>query len=81
MAARAGFMKNWYTLEVLPIVGILSMAVGGAAWYVSRLARGSQVVWDRKGNPYPWRSIEQDTNQKLYAVNKEFNKSWSRDRF
>ncbi|KAK9763877.1 hypothetical protein K7432_009097 [Basidiobolus ranarum] len=81
MAARAGnFMKNWYSVEVLPIVGILGVAVGGAAWYVTRLARGSQVVWDRKGNPYPWKHIDQDTNIKMFAVNREFAKSYTRDR-
>ena len=37
-----------YSVEVLPIYVITAAAVGGASWYISRLARGPDVVWDHK---------------------------------
>ncbi|RKP10141.1 hypothetical protein THASP1DRAFT_28080 [Thamnocephalis sphaerospora] len=80
MSFRQQFMKNWWRVEVAPIVAVLGVAVGGAAWYVSRLARGSQVVWDRRNNPYPWLHVEQTTNQKMFAVNQQFERSYVRDR-
>ncbi|KAI8057897.1 NADH-ubiquinone reductase complex 1 MLRQ subunit [Syncephalis plumigaleata] len=81
MSFRQNFMKNWWRVEVAPIFGVLGVAVGGAAWYVTRLARGPEVVWDRRNNPYPWLHVSQDTNTKMYAVSHEFAKSYSRDRF
>lgn len=76
------FKKNWYRAEILPIIAVMGVAVGGAGWYVSRLARGPDVVWDRKGNPYPWNDVKEGQNSRLYAVNKEaFSKgSWKRER-
>jgi hypothetical protein len=43
-----------YSPEVLPIVAVTGVAAVGAGWYISRLARGPDVVWDRKNNPQPW---------------------------
>ncbi|KAL1917607.1 uncharacterized protein VTP21DRAFT_4000 [Calcarisporiella thermophila] len=79
-AARNAFLKNWYSVEVLPIVVIIGGALGGASWYLTRLARGPDVAWDRKNNPHPWLHVDQDTNTKLLSINKKFEKSWTRDR-
>ncbi|KAJ1916451.1 hypothetical protein IWQ60_001425 [Tieghemiomyces parasiticus] len=75
------FLKRWYGPEVIPIVGIMVMAVGGASWYLTRLARHPEVVWDRKNNPYPWLDIKPDENAKLHAVSHQFARSWTRDKF
>jgi len=52
------------------------------AWYVTRLARGPDVTWDRRNNPHPWLHIDQETQLKLMTVkdNQGFTKSYSRDR-
>ncbi|KAF9942719.1 hypothetical protein BGZ75_002019 [Mortierella antarctica] len=76
------FMKTWFRVEVLPIYAVLGVAVGGAGWYVTRLARGPDVTWDRKNNPHPWLHIDQETQLKLMTVKEGqgFTKSYSRDR-
>lgn len=50
---RYSWRKYWYSsyrysVEVVPIYVITGLAVGGASWYLSRLARGPDVVWDHK---------------------------------
>lgn len=50
------------------------LACGLAGWYLTRLARGPEVVWDRRNNPYPWQNIDQDTQVKLMTVNQQFSK-------
>lgn len=37
--------------------------------YLTRLARGPDVVWDRKNNPTPWNNVEPGTQTKLMTVN------------
>ncbi|CAO1636158.1 unnamed protein product [Parajaminaea phylloscopi] len=80
MSKFRSLMKTWYSPEVIPIYVITAMAVGGASWYLSRLARGPDVVWDRKNNPQPWNSIEPGTQTKLMSVNQEYEKKYKRDR-
>ncbi|KII95960.1 hypothetical protein PLICRDRAFT_97080 [Plicaturopsis crispa FD-325 SS-3] len=75
----SSFMKNWFAIEAIPMYAIIGIAVGGASWYVYRLAMGPQVVWTRS-NPTPWNSIKQEENTKLMSVNQKFEKSWSRDK-
>uniref|UniRef100_V5ETN1 NADH dehydrogenase [ubiquinone] 1 alpha subcomplex subunit 4 n=1 Tax=Kalmanozyma brasiliensis (strain GHG001) TaxID=1365824 RepID=V5ETN1_KALBG len=49
-------------------------------WYLSRLARGPDVIWDRKNNPTPWNNVEPGTNTKMMSVNQQFEKQYKRDR-
>lgn len=35
-------------VEVYPIIALTGLAVGGATWYISRLARSPDVIWDKK---------------------------------
>ena len=35
-------------VEVYPIVVITGLAVCGASWYLTRLARSPDVIWDKK---------------------------------
>ncbi|CAG8544842.1 2778_t:CDS:2 [Racocetra persica] len=46
-SASRGFMRNWYRLEILPIYVVTGFAVVGGSWYLTRLARGPDVVWDK----------------------------------
>ncbi len=48
--------------------------------YLTRLARGPDVIWDRKNNPTPWNNVEPGTNTKLMAVNQQFDKQYKRER-
>ncbi|UZJ52469.1 hypothetical protein CBS101457_001789 [Exobasidium rhododendri] len=77
--ATAGFSAA-YSVEVLPIYVITAAAVGGAGWYISRLARGPDVVWDHKGNPQPWQAVQPGTNTKLYTINQKYDKQYKRER-
>ncbi|KAF8945912.1 hypothetical protein BGW39_004830 [Mortierella sp. 14UC] len=74
--------QTWFRVEVIPIYAVLGVACGGAGWYVTRLARGPDVTWDRKNNPHPWLNIDQETQLKLMTVkeNQGFTKTYSRDR-
>jgi len=72
--------KNWYAPEAIPIYVVMGVAVSGAAWYAARLARGPQVVWDRKNNPQPWLNVDQGTQTKMMTVNQKFDKDYVRDK-
>ncbi|EGG05666.1 uncharacterized protein MELLADRAFT_56354, partial [Melampsora larici-populina 98AG31] len=76
----ARFMKNWYDPAVIPIYVVMGTAVGGASWYLARLARGPDIVWDRHNNPQPWNNVQQGQNTKLMNVNQTFpNGDYKRD--
>ncbi|CAB4405157.1 hypothetical protein RhiirA5_350248 [Rhizophagus irregularis] len=79
--ARSTFMRNWYRIEVLPIYAVTGVAVVGAGWYLTRLARGPEVVWDKKNNPTPWNNIQDGTQVKLMTVNHKCERKYRRDRF
>ncbi|EJU06482.1 hypothetical protein DACRYDRAFT_44631 [Dacryopinax primogenitus] len=72
--------QTWFAVEAIPIYVVVLGAVSGAGWYLTRLARGPDVIWDRKNNPTPWNNVTQDMNTKMMAVNARFDKSWVRDR-
>ncbi|KAL1930163.1 hypothetical protein VTP01DRAFT_1317 [Rhizomucor pusillus] len=72
-AARSAW-NIWYKPEIVPIVVVVGSACGLAGWYLTRLARGPEVVWDRRNNPYPWQNIDQNTQVKLMTVNQKFDK-------
>ncbi|KAI8068505.1 NADH-ubiquinone reductase complex 1 MLRQ subunit-domain-containing protein [Gongronella butleri] len=79
-AAKKSFWSIWYKHEIIPIYVTIGGAVGLASWYLTRLARHPETVWDRKNNPFPWQHVQQNENTKLFAVNAKFDKSYSRDR-
>ncbi|KAI9575020.1 hypothetical protein HD554DRAFT_141120 [Boletus coccyginus] len=73
------FMRNWYAVEAIPLYAVIGLAVGGAGWYLGRLAQGPSVVWT-KTNPTPWNSVKPDENTKLMDPSGNFSKSWTRDK-
>ncbi|KAL4075684.1 hypothetical protein J3A83DRAFT_4089212 [Scleroderma citrinum] len=78
--AKSTFMRHWFAIEVRILVyAVIGMAVGGATWYLARLARGPTIVWT-KNNPTPWNDVKPDENVKMMDVNNRFSKSWSRDK-
>ncbi|TBU32212.1 hypothetical protein BD311DRAFT_655344 [Dichomitus squalens] len=74
---RPSFLKNWFAVEATPIYAIVGAVVVGAGWYLTRLARGPEVVWT-KDNPTPWNTIKPDESTKMLTVNQHFEKSWER---
>ncbi|KAI8610660.1 hypothetical protein BC830DRAFT_723617 [Chytriomyces sp. MP71] len=50
----------------------MGTALGGATWYLSRLMRSPDVVWNRKSNPYPHLNILQGHTVKLLDPNGRF---------
>lgn len=40
--------RHWYSPEVIPIWIMIGGASLGAAWYLTRLARSPDVIWDKK---------------------------------
>ncbi|KAJ3051580.1 NADH dehydrogenase [ubiquinone] 1 alpha subcomplex subunit 4-like 2 [Rhizophlyctis rosea] len=63
---------------VYPLLGFMACAVGGAAFYLGRLATRPDVVWARKSNPQPWNSVKQNETIKMWDPKGAFEKSWSR---
>ncbi|GAA5827207.1 hypothetical protein JCM11251_001169 [Rhodosporidiobolus azoricus] len=71
--------QTWYEPAALPIFAVVGTACFGAGWYLTRLARGPDVIWDRHGNP---ENVEQGTQTKMYSNTPSFfTKQYSRDRF
>lgn len=80
MSFRAA-MKHWYDPAAIPIYVVIGGAMGGATWYLSRLARGPDIVWDRHNNPQPWNDVKPGQNTKLMSVNQKFpNGDYKRDK-
>ncbi|RKO96701.1 hypothetical protein CAUPRSCDRAFT_7752, partial [Caulochytrium protostelioides] len=61
-----------------PLAAVMGAFICGVTWYGFRLARGPDVVWSRKTNPYPWLSIQPNMTTKIYDPHGDFEKSWSR---
>ncbi|KIY71826.1 hypothetical protein CYLTODRAFT_450496 [Cylindrobasidium torrendii FP15055 ss-10] len=81
MASRAAFQKfkkNWFAVEALPIVFVVSGVVVGASWYTYHLAMGPTIQWT-KSNPTPWNDIKPDEGVKLVQINHKFDKAWKRE--
>ncbi|GAA5867938.1 hypothetical protein JCM3774_004730 [Rhodotorula dairenensis] len=73
--------QTWYEPAALPIFVVVGTACFGAGWYLTRLARHGDVIWDRHNNPTPWNNIEQGTLTKMYTNQPEaFDKVYKRDR-
>ncbi|GAA5855094.1 hypothetical protein JCM8547_002377 [Rhodosporidiobolus lusitaniae] len=73
--------QTWYEPAALPIWAVVGTACFGAGWYLTRLARHSDVIWDRHNNPEPWNNVEQGTLSKLFTNYPEkFDKVYKRDR-
>ncbi|CCO28161.1 hypothetical protein BN14_02154 [Rhizoctonia solani AG-1 IB] len=77
-AARKSLFQTWFAVEAIPIYAVVVGAVGGAGWYMTRLATRPDIVWDRRNNPTPWLSVEQGMQTKLMSVNQKFDRVWTR---
>lgn len=79
-AARKTAWQTWFAVEAVPIYAVVGLACGGAGWYLTRLARHPDVIWDRKGNPTPWNDVAPGTNTKLMDHSGTLTERWSRPR-
>ncbi|KAG6378391.1 Aldo/keto reductase family-domain-containing protein [Boletus reticuloceps] len=60
-------------LQAIPLYAVIGITVGGAGWYLARLAQGPSVVWT-KSNPTPWNSVKPDENIKMMDPSGKFAK-------
>jgi len=74
-------VETWFAVEAVPIYAVVGVAVTGAGWYLTRLARGPDVIWDRKGNPTPWNDVGKGTNIKMMDSSGTLTDTWVRRRF
>lgn len=81
MTALQSFLKASNKPEVYPIVGILSVALGGAVYFGSRALRAPDVAWNHKHNPYPWQDIKEGDQVKLIALNQKYDQRWERTKW
>ncbi|KAI8853395.1 hypothetical protein BC829DRAFT_486953 [Chytridium lagenaria] len=74
--------KHLVPVAVYPLFGFMAVAMGGASWYVSRLARNPDVMWNRKATTKRWDSVEQGYTTKMMDPNGSFGgKFWKRSFF
>ncbi|WFD30993.1 hypothetical protein MSPP1_002021 [Malassezia sp. CBS 17886] len=78
--AKKAFNWKSFPMETYPIIFLCGCAAVGSAWYLTRLARGPEVIWDKKHNPTPWNNIEPGTQVKLLNITGDFDKKYHRDR-
>ncbi|KAI7898710.1 NADH-ubiquinone reductase complex 1 MLRQ subunit-domain-containing protein [Cokeromyces recurvatus] len=79
MTALSNFLKiSAKKPEIYPIVGILTFALSGAAYFGARAMRAPDVVWNSKSNPHPWQEIKDGEQVKLIALNQKYDNRWQR---
>ncbi|GJN92167.1 hypothetical protein Rhopal_005197-T1 [Rhodotorula paludigena] len=71
-AAKKTLWQTWYEPAAIPIWVVVGAACFGAGWYLTRLARHQDVIWDRHGNPEPWNNVKPKTLSKLYTLQPEY---------
>ncbi|MBW0512138.1 hypothetical protein O181_051853 [Austropuccinia psidii MF-1] len=82
MSFRATFKRFWYEPAAVPLYVLMAGSMSGVGWYLFRLAKGPNVIWDRHNNPEPWNDVQPGQNTKMMAVNQEFpNGSYKRSKF
>jgi len=77
------FRQHWHDTAAIPMYVVVGAAVVAPTWYLARLARGSDIVWDRKGNPEPWRDVQPRQQTKMYTTagaREHFDSQYSRSR-
>ncbi|KAL4655767.1 NADH dehydrogenase ubiquinone 1 alpha subcomplex subunit 4-like 2 [Arapaima gigas] len=57
---------------LIPQFFFMVLGMGGATFYLMRLARGPHISWDRKNNPEPWNRLSPTYQYKLVAVNTDY---------
>ncbi|KAJ2158127.1 hypothetical protein GGF46_003999 [Coemansia sp. RSA 552] len=79
-ATKLYLKTHWYRSELIPIYGTTIIAVSVCGFFASRALQNPEVVWNKKENPHPWQSVQQNENIKLLDYSNTFEKQWSRDK-
>ncbi|KAI8810247.1 NADH-ubiquinone reductase complex 1 MLRQ subunit-domain-containing protein [Cladochytrium replicatum] len=66
-------------VSVYPIFAVMGAAVALAGGFVLRIAGHPDVVWNRRGNPTPWNTVQQDQTTKFMDPLNQFKSSWRRN--
>ncbi|KZV86067.1 hypothetical protein EXIGLDRAFT_724720 [Exidia glandulosa HHB12029] len=78
-ARTQGFMRHWFAIEALPLVGIIGFALSGGSWFLYRGISRPDVIWTRS-NPQPWNDIHEGESPKILDGHHKFDHRWSRPR-
>ncbi|KAI8370098.1 NADH-ubiquinone reductase complex 1 MLRQ subunit-domain-containing protein [Choanephora cucurbitarum] len=81
MTALQSFLRASRKPEVYPIVGILSLALSGAAFFGVHAIKAPDVVWNHKENPHPWQEIKDGEQVKLITRNQKYSSRWERSKW
>ncbi|GAA5986685.1 hypothetical protein JCM11641_001362 [Rhodosporidiobolus odoratus] len=65
--AKSSPYAVWNEPAAYPIFVTVGLACFGAGWYLTRLARSPDIIWDRHNNPTPWNKVEQGTLTKMFT--------------
>ncbi|XP_034640718.1 normal mucosa of esophagus-specific gene 1 protein [Trachemys scripta elegans] len=59
--------------ELIPLIGFVSLAAGGALTAsLYSLCTKSDVIVNKSGNPEPWENVNPNKAQKLLSINQEW---------
>ncbi|KAI8849275.1 hypothetical protein BC829DRAFT_443096 [Chytridium lagenaria] len=69
------YLRKYYSLQVLVVA--VGVGCGAGVFMMQNVLRRDPtiVMFNRKENPYPWLSVGQADNLKLYAVAQKFDAS------
>uniref|UniRef100_A0A8C6J7E8 Uncharacterized protein n=1 Tax=Melopsittacus undulatus TaxID=13146 RepID=A0A8C6J7E8_MELUD len=74
-----GVFFTFLSLQLIPLIGFISVGMGSAVLYLLRLALYSpDVSWDRKNNPEPWNKLS-PTDQYKVSISTDY-KSLKKER-
>ncbi|EHB07924.1 Normal mucosa of esophagus-specific gene 1 protein, partial [Heterocephalus glaber] len=58
--------------QLIPLAVIMTVAAGGALSFAAYSLRKTDVIFDRKGNPEPWETVDPSVPQKLITINQQW---------
>ncbi|XP_074863041.1 normal mucosa of esophagus-specific gene 1 protein [Carettochelys insculpta] len=72
--ANAGFFQMLRkNKELIPLIGFVTIAAGGAvAASLYSLCTKTDVIVNKSGNPEPWEKVNPNQSQKLITINQEW---------
>lgn len=72
------FKRSISCPEVVPLVGILGVALAGAGFMGIHQAKAPDVVWNHKNNAEPWQQVRDGEQVKLLAYNQKYDHKFHR---
>ncbi|XP_062382701.1 NADH dehydrogenase [ubiquinone] 1 alpha subcomplex subunit 4-like 2 [Sardina pilchardus] len=57
---------------LIPQFFFILLGMGGASFYLFRLAKGPHVTWKHGSNPEPWNNLSPTYQYKFVAINTDY---------